>query len=52
MELYLAVTPEQIRDVANRYLIPTNRSVLDVLPGEPPSDGGPADAAQESEGRP
>ena len=40
MERYLAVTREQVREVANRYLITTGRSVLDVLPGEPPTDGG------------
>ncbi len=32
---YLAVTAEQIQNVARRYLVVTNRTVLDVLPAPP-----------------
>lgn len=53
---YLEVTSEQVQDVAQRYLVPGRRTVLDVLPGqppeeespaEPPNDAGPAPATSE-----
>jgi predicted Zn-dependent peptidase len=49
MGRYLEVTPDQIRDVARRYLSETNRTVLDVLPGQAPGepDQGQEPAANE-----
>lgn len=38
---YLAVTREDIQRVAREYFKPENRTVLDVLPGEPPASKDP-----------
>lgn len=37
---YLAVTNDDIRRVASTYFAPTNRTVLDVVPGPQPQEGG------------
>ena len=39
IDRYLAVTPQQVRDAANRYLIPANRSVLYIRPTAKPEPG-------------
>jgi predicted Zn-dependent peptidase len=46
VERYLAVTPQQVQDAARRYLPASNRTVLDVIPGEPP------DSSSDTEGEP
>src|SRR6185503_691533 len=41
LDRYLAVTPQQVRDVANRYLGAANRSVLYIRPAARPEGGAP-----------
>ena len=45
---YLAVTPEQIQQVARQYLTPNNRTVIDVVPAQAsdPAAASPATEAQ------
>lgn len=38
LDLFLAVTPEQLRQAARRWLAPGKRTVLEILPG-PPKEG-------------
>jgi predicted Zn-dependent peptidase len=40
MDVFLAVTPEQIQAVAKKYLDPSKRTVLEIVPAGAPSAGG------------
>jgi zinc protease len=52
--LYLAVTPEEIRDAVSRYLMTDNHSAMEVVPAahaaEPESEPAPAEGTQPTPG--
>ena len=44
-----AVTADDVRRVANEYLVPDRRTTLNYVPGEPPADDAAAQAVREAE---
>ena len=48
---YLAITPEQIREAVNRYLLTDNHSVMEVIPAHA-ADAEPMPAEPEPPGEP
>jgi zinc protease len=50
LERYLAVTPADVKRVAEKYLVPSNRAVVEIVPASAPTLATPTSPASEKNG--